>query len=98
MSDESYQETLEAGMRWVEKRLQELADGSGVQIDKLAWEHSDEDWKKVSHTLVVRVGNQKYRCNFDDLDLQDFQRRADLENILRELVKSLVPPKKKIGF
>jgi|GEM_PF-2198009 len=96
-------EQIEAGKKWVQKIVMEIAAEYAVTIDNLEWGVSNKDFDRGMLSLVIFVENKRYIEKFSEENLSDCPESPDvrgkLESRLRNLMKSKSSQSgRKIGF
>ena len=92
----------DAGMKWITEMLGKLANESGVPLDSLDWNRSSADFDRGLQSLAVVVGRTRVVEKFSEADLEDCpgdrRVRAKLERRLAQVIRTLHPGGKEIGF
>jgi hypothetical protein len=80
-------ETRDIGMDWAIEKLRELVQQANVPLDTVYWDAEVEN-TEAQVLVVVTLGKEK-KWEIANLDLEDEQRRPQLERILQAVVSSL---------
>jgi hypothetical protein len=80
-------ETRDIGMDWAIERLRALAHQANLPLETVYWDAEVDNTE--AQTLVAGTPGKEKKWEIANLDLEDEQRRSQLEQILQAVVASL---------